>query len=365
MKRTPLYEEHKKLNANIVEFGGWDMPVQYTNVIDEHNTTRNAAGLFDICHMGEIIVEGKDAAKLLQKATSRNIEKMSDGKMVLAVLCNENGGILDDLTIYKFNENRFMVVVNASNIEKDFNQVKKVNEQNKFNAKVLDISESIAKLDLQGPKSQEILQKLVDFDLNEIKFYEFKECSVSNEAAIVSRSGYTGEDGFEIYFDWNAAPKIWKLILETGKEYGIKPCGLGARDTLRLECAMNLYGHEMDETKTPLQARYEWVVDCDKDFIGKVAILKQKQEGVKEKLAGFEMIDNAIARNGYELFKDGNMVGFVTSGSQSPTLKKRIGLCYIKTEYSRADNEFDVNIRDKLYKAKIVKLPFYKRDKGV
>jgi len=361
MKKTPLFERHVQLGATMVDFGGWDMPVQYTNVMDEHNATRNDAGVFDICHMGEIVVKGNQAFDVLQKSMSRNMNKLSDGKMVLAVMCNENGGILDDLTIYRFNEKSYTVVVNASNEEKDYNWIKKVCEDGRFDAEVINISSKIAKLDLQGPKSQQILQKITNFDLNQIKFYEFGCGKIDGIDAVISRSGYTGEDGFEIYFNWDYTVQIWDKLFEVGKEEKLKPCGLGARDTLRLECAMNLYGHEMDETKTPLQARYGWVVDYDKEFIGKDAIVKQKEEGVKEKLIGFEMIDNAIARNGYKFFKDGTEVGFVTSGSLSPTLKKKIGLGYIKTEHTAVDTEFEVNVRDKMYKAKVVKLPFYKR----
>ena len=359
-KRTPLYEEHKNLGATIIDFGGWDMPVYYTNVIDEHNAARNAAALFDICHMGEIMIEGKQAFDLLQKTMSRDIGKLKEGKMALAVMCNEKGGILDDLTIYKFSEEKYMVVVNASNIEKDFNWIRKVNEENKFGTVVKDITEKTAKLDFQGPNAVEVLQQLVDFDLSEIEFYGFKEGKIDGVDAIVSRSGYTCEDGFEIYFSWGVAKQVWNKILEVGKDSGIKPAGLGARDTLRLECAMNLYGNEMDESKTPLQARYCWVVDFEKDFIGKKNLLKQKEEGVKEKLVGFEMLEGGIARHGYKIFKDGKEVGFVTSGTLGPTLKKAIGLCYIITKLSEAETEIEVEIRERKYKAKIVKLPFYK-----
>ncbi|MFH1588668.1 MAG: glycine cleavage system aminomethyltransferase GcvT [Candidatus Diapherotrites archaeon] len=363
LKNTPLVEEHKKLGATLVDFGGWNMPVQYTNVIEEHNITRNNAGLFDISHMGEIFVEGKQAVELLQKTMSRDISKIKEGKMVLAVICNNNGGILDDLTIYKFNEEKFMLVVNASNELKDFEWIKKTQKEQGFDAIVSNKSSEFAKLDFQGPKSQEILQKITNFDLNEIGFYEFKEGLVDGIKAIISRSGYTGEQGFELYFDWNSAPQIWNKILELGKNEGIKAIGLGARDTLRLECAMNLYGHEMDESKSPIQCRYGWVVNYDKEFIGKKAILKQKEEGIKEKLAGFELIDRGIARHGYKLFKNREEIGVVTSGTLSPTLKKALGLCYIKSDFAQIDTEFEVEIREKKYKAKIVKLPFYKREK--
>jgi len=360
-KKTPLFEEHKKLGSVIVDFGGWDMPVQYTTVIDEHNTTRNFAGLFDISHMGEIMVEGKQGFDLIQKATSRNISNLKQGKISLAVICNEQGGIMDDLTIYKFSNEKYLLVVNASNDVKDFEQLEKVRRENNFDASVKDVSGETAKLDLQGPNSQKILQQIVDFELDDIKFYSFKEGKINGIEGIVSRSGYTGEDGFELYFAWKKGPEIWNKLLEIGKEHGLKPIGLGARDTLRLEGAMNLYGHEMDETKTPLEARYEWIVDFDKDFVGKEAIQKQEEECLPGKLVGFEMIDRGIARAHYKIFDGEKEIGEVTSGSLSPTLKKSLGLCYIKSQYANSGTEIEIEIREKKLKAKIVKLPFYKR----
>jgi aminomethyltransferase len=361
MKETPLAEEHKKLNASMTEFSGWLMPIQYTTVIEEHNCTRNNAGLFDVSHMGEIIIEGREATELLQKTVSRNIEKEKEGEMVLAVICNEKGGILDDLTVYKFNKKKYMLVVNASNEEKDFNWFNKIREENGFKAEIKNVSSKTAKIDLQGPNSQEILQKIIDFDLNEIKYYEFKEGKINGINSIISRSGYTGEDGFELYFPWDSAVEIWTELIKHGESHGIKPAGLAARDTLRLECGMNLYGNEMDESKTPLQARYSWVLDLEKDFIGKKAILEQKEKGVKEKLAGFELIDKGIARHGHKIFKEEKEIGIVTSGTLSPTLKKALGLSYIKTEFTQIGTEIEIEIREKKRKAKIVKLPFYKR----
>lgn len=359
-KKTPLYNEHKKLGATIIDFSGWDMPIYYTSVIDEHNTTRTAAGLFDICHMGEIMVEGRQALDLLQKTMSRDIGKLNQGEIALSVMCNEKGGILDDLTVYKFHNEKYMLVVNASNTEKDFDWICKVNKESSFDAEVRDVSNETAKLDLQGPRSGQILQKLVDVDLSKIGFYKFQEGKIDGVEAVISRSGYTCESGFELYFPWNFAKKIWDRILESGKKEGVKPIGLGARDTLRLECTMNLYGNELDENKTPLQARYGWVVDFGKDFIGKDALLKQKETGIKQKLVGFEMLERGIARHSYRIFKDGKEAGVVTSGTLSPTLKKAIGLCYIEAEFSDEGTEIEVEIREKKYKAKIVKLPFYR-----
>jgi len=276
-ERTALFEEHKALGAKIIDFGGWDMPVYYSNIINEHYSTRLACGLFDICHMGEIFIEGEDAEKLVQKFFSRDIAELEIGKMALGVLCNEQGGILDDLTVYKIGEQKFMAVVNSSTALKDFEWIKKIKQDFNFNATVVDKSESIAKIDIQGPNAQEILQKNVSFNLSELKFYELKEekNSLFEIDSIISRSGYTGEDGFELYFDWNKASEVWKKLLETGKELGIVPVGLGARDTLRLESGFNLYGNEMNESTTPLECRYGWVLNLEKDFVGRDAIKKQ------------------------------------------------------------------------------------------
>ncbi len=362
---TPLFEEHKRLGATIVDFGGWEMPVYYTNVIEEHNATRNACGLFDICHMGEFIVEGQQAFDLVQWFFSRDISSQKIGQMALGVLCNEQGGILDDLTVYKMRHDKFMVVVNSSTTPKDFAWIKKVAAQKKFSAKVSDISTKTAKFDIQGPRAEEILQKIVSWDLSEIGFYNFKEVEKSLEGfdSIISRSGYTGEDGFEVYFDWNKAKEIWSLLLEKGKGHGIAPIGLGARDTLRLEAGFNLYGSEMDESTNPFECRYGWVVGKEKDFAGKKAIFAQKEEGLKRKLAGFEMLDRSIARHGYKVFAGGQEIGVVTSGSPSPTLKKNIGLCSVKPEFGEVGTEMQIEVRGTKYRAAIVSLPFYKRKK--
>lgn len=365
-QKTPLFEEHKQLGATVIDFGGWDMPVYYTNIISEHNSTRSACGLFDICHMGEIFVEGKDAEALVQKVFSRDISGQQAGKMVLGVLCNERGGVLDDLTVYKRGEQSFLLVVNSSTAKKDFEWIKKAKKDFGFEASVLDKSADFAKLDLQGPRAQEILQKIVSFDLKEIKFYCFKEekNSLLGIDSIISRSGYTGEDGFEIYFAWDKAVEVWRKILEAGKEAGLVPVGLGARDTLRLEAGFNLYGNEMNENTTPLECRYGWVVSLEKNFIGRDAIKKQVESGGPERvLSGFEVVERGIARHENKVFSGEEEIGFVTSGSFSPTLKKNIGLCSIRKEFSKTGTDFLVLVRDKKLRAKIVKLPFYRREK--
>ncbi|AJF59844.1 MAG: aminomethyltransferase [archaeon GW2011_AR10] len=361
--KTPLFEEHKKLGAKIIDFLGWDMPVYYSSVIDEHNATRSKVTVFDTCHMGEFRVEGKHAFDLVQKAVTRDISKLKSGQMALGCLCNERGGVLDDLTVYRFSDEKYMVVVNASTIEKDFLQFRKVKEQFGFHCKLTNESSTTAKIDVQGPIAEKILQKISNAKLDGIKFYNFVEGKILGFNVVISRSGYTGEDGFELYFSSSKAAVVWNALLEKGKEAGIKPAGLGARDTLRLESAFNLYGSEMDESRTPIECRYAWVTDLGKDFIGRDALLKQKNVGLKEKLVGFEMTDKAIARHGYKIFVEGREAGVVTSGSFSPTLKKNIGLGYIKAEFSDIGTNIEVEVREKKFNARIVRLPFYSREK--
>jgi len=359
LKKTSLNENHRRLGARMVDFGGWDMPVIYTNQIQEHHAVRKQAGLFDVSHMGEIMVTGKDAFALLQKIASRDISLMKSNRVTLGVLCNEQGGIIDDLTIYKYHDEKYLMVVNAGTASGDYEWTKKhaVN----MNVQIDNISDKITKLDLQGPAAENILQKITRDDLKAIKRYAFAEIKVDNVPMTVSRSGYTGEDGFELYFPNEQAVQIWEKILSVGKEYGLLPCGLGARDTLRTECGMMLYGHDIDINHTPLEAVYGWAVSFNKEFIGKAALEKQKKEGLTRKLIGFEMIERGIARDKYLIFYNGQEVGIVTSGVPSPTLGKNIGLGYIKYDRRAPDTEIQIQIRNKLVKAKIVKLPFYKK----
>ncbi len=359
--KTPLYDEHVKLKGHIVDFAGWDMPVYYSSILDEHHNTRNNAGLFDICHMGEIYVRGKDALPFLQKALSRNLHSLAVGKVNLSVMCNESGGSIDDLTVYKFSDEKFMLVVNASNIKKDYAFLVSVKDKYDFDVSVEDKSKETAKLDLQGPHSEKILQKLTDCKLSEINYYAFKEADVLGVQTIVSRTGYTGEDGFEIYFDADKACLIWNELLEAGKEFSLLPVGLGARDSLRLESGMNLYGHELHDDVSPLHCRYSWVTDLTKDFEGKEAVLRRK-ENDNQKLIGFEMADRAIPRNGYKIFNDScEAVGAVSSGTFSPTMHKGIGLGFVPKEFAKEGSTLNIEIRSNLHKAKIIKLPFYRR----
>jgi aminomethyltransferase len=364
MKKTPLYDRHVALGARVIDFGGWAMPVQYTNVIEEHKATRARAGLFDICHMGEIEVRGHQALELLQRVLSRNIEEQTIGQIKLSVMTNEQGGIIDDLTVYRLGKDHYMIVTNAGTKDKDLEWIiNKKNEMQLAEVHVTDISDKTGKLDLQGPLSQKILQRIIPEDLTGLKYYHAMNTTVLKMPALVSRSGYTGEDGFEIYTDNQKTGNLWDRLLEIGADDGLMPVGLGARDTLRLEAGMMLYGNDMDETITPLEVVYGWVTDLEKDFIGSAALRKLKQEGLTRKLVGFEMEERGIARHGYKVLIEGNEGGEVTSGTFTPTLGKAIGLAFVPVSYSKPGTEIFIRIRDHHVKARIVELPFYKREK--
>ena len=359
LKRTPLYEEHLKLNAKMVPFSGWEMPVQYSNVIDEHMATRENAGLFDISHMGEYLFTGPKALDFLQKMVTNDIAKLEDKQACYNCLCYENGTVVDDLFIYKLKENEYFIVVNGGTIEKDFNwflkhKIDGVNLKN--------ISDDIAKIDIQGPKAQQVVQKLTGFDLNKIKrfFSEKIRFKGIDEEVMISRTGYTGEDGFETFFSPKYASFFWNKILEAGKEFGIKPCGLGARDTLRVEACYSLYGHELNESITPIEAGLSFVVKFNKDFIGKKILQKQKEEGTEKKLICFEMTERAVPREHYPIFYNSYEAGFVSSGTFSPLFKKGIGMGFVKPELSDTGNKISIEIRGKDYKAVVVDRPIYK-----
>lgn len=363
MKKTPLYEKHVALAAKIIDFGGWAMPVQYTNVIDEHKTTRSAATLFDICHMGEITVRGQDALNLLQLALTRNLQKQKNGQVKLSALLTKQGGIIDDLTVYKFSEDNYMLVTNATTCERDWLWINDLRKKRNFNCTLENISDQTGKLDLQGPAAQKILEHLTGCDLNTLQYYHFVESAITGQKAIISRSGYTGEDGFEIYASAAIIGDIWDKILAAGKDPGLKPAGLGARDTLRLEAGMLLNGQDMMETVTPLEVPYGWLIDFDKEFIGAAALKAQKQSGLKKKMVGLEMTGRGIARHGYKVFHQGREAGIVTSGTFAPTLNKAIGLAFVDINCSAPDTEITIAIRDTQAEARIVPLPFYKRTK--
>lgn len=356
MKRTLLYEKHVELGARMVPFANWEMPVFYTTVIDEHLTVRSKVGLFDICHMGEFIVKGKGAFDFLQYVMTNDLNKLVEGKAFYSAMCNENGGVIDDLFIYMISKEEYMVVVNAANVEKDFVWLKKYS--NGFDVELDDISEETAKLDLQGPLAQQALQKLVNYDLDELKRFYFVKIKVNDIICTVSRTGYTGDDGFELYFDISKANEVWNAVLDAGDELGIKPIGLGARDTLRVEACYSLYGHELNESISPFEAGTGFVVKMDKeDFIGKSALEKIK-ESYEYHTVAFELLDKGVPRQGYEVMSEGKFVGKVTSGTMSPTFKKGIGLACVQKSIN-AGSEIHINIRGRPYKALVVKRPIY------
>ncbi len=359
-KKTHLYDEHLKLGAKIVEFAGWEMPVQYSGIIDEHNTVRNHAGLFDVSHMGEFFVSGNDALTLLQKLVPQDISKLTDFKAVYCQLPNKNGGLIDDLIIYKLENEKYLVIVNASGIEKDF-------EWFKSNANGLDVelenkSEEYSLLALQGPDAKKIIEKMGIKEQDQPKFFHIKKANLDGVEIFLARTGYTGEDGFEVLMKNEYAAKLWNSILKNGAEFGIKPIGLGARDTLRLEAALPLYGNDLNEETTPVESGLSWFIPKDKeaDYNGKAKILEQLKNGVTKHLIGFKMTDRAIPRHEYELYIHGEKAGIVTSGGFAPTLNENIGLGYIEKELS-VGSDIQVMVRNKLYNAKVVKTPFVEK----
>ncbi len=360
MKKTPLYEKHIQLKGKIIDFGGWSLPVEYSGIIPEHEAVRTRAGIFDVSHMGEIRVKGDDSEKYLQILLTNDISLLNNNQIAYTTMCYSHGGVVDDLLVYKYSNTNYLLVVNASNTEKDYRWMK----ENIFgDTEILNVSENYAQLALQGPLAEKILQKLTEKELNKIEFYYFSDnVNIGNIETLVSRTGYTGEDGFELYFAYDRAEEMWELILEAGKEEGLIPAGLGARDTLRFEATLPLYGHELDENITPLEAGLGFCVKLNKEnFIGKEALAKQKSEGLNRKIIGFEMIDRGIPRNNYEVYAEGRKIGYVTTGSFSPTLKKNIGLALIESAYSKEGTEIEVLIRNKNLKAKVIKKPFYSK----
>ena len=360
LKSTALSHKHIALGAKMIGFAGYNMPVSYSGLNDEHNTVRNAVGVFDVSHMGEFILKGDNALDLIQRVTSNDAAALADGKAQYSCLPNGRGGIVDDLLVYRIDAQTYMLVVNASNIEKDWSWI---SGHNTKGVEMKDISEKTSLLAVQGPKAIDTLQKLTDVKLADIPYYSFVKgriCGIDN--IIISNTGYTGAGGFEIYFNNEHADKIWDSIFEAGKEFGIKPVGLGARDTLRLEMGFCLYGNDIDDTTSPLEAGLGWITKFTKDFTDNDFLLKQKEEGLKRKLVGFEMIERGIPRHGYPLVDaSGNNIGVVTSGTQSPTLNKAIGMGYVKTELAKPGTEIFVQIRDKNIKATVVKIPFLKK----
>lgn len=362
LKRTPLFSLYEDYGAKTIDFGGWDLPVQFSSIKKEHEAVRAAAGVFDVSHMGEIRIKGENSLPFLQRMLTNDLSKLPIDGAQYNIMCNENGGTIDDLLVYKLAEDDYLLVVNAANTEKDFGWLKK---HAKGEVNITDVSNDYGLIAIQGPKAQPILQKIVKgTNLDDIKPFKFKQnVEVSGSSALVSRTGYTGEDGFEIYCDAGDTMNIWESILEAGNSEGLLPSGLGARDTLRFEAGLALYGQELSSSITPLEAGLGFAVKLNKseDFIGKQALQKQKEEGPPRSLAGIEMIDRGIPRNGYKVFDGDEEIGYVTSGTQSPTLKKNIGNVLITSSYKETGKELDIEIRNKRLKAKIVETPFYKR----
>ncbi|MFQ6069962.1 MAG: glycine cleavage system aminomethyltransferase GcvT [Candidatus Aminicenantales bacterium] len=360
MKKTRLNDIHKKLGARMIEFFGWEMPVSYTGIVEEHLAVRTRAGLFDVSHMGEITIKGKEALDCVQYLTPNDASRLVPGKAQYSALTTPEGTFVDDLLVYCVDESSFLLVVNAANSDKDYEWM--LEHKKKFNVEVNNMSSDYTQLALQGPRAEDILQPLTEVKLDEMKSFRFSVGKIAGEDVLISRTGYTGEDGFEIYTLSPQPSSIWEAVIERGKECGILPVGLGARDTLRLEAKLMLYGNDIDETTTVLEADLGWLVKFEKgNFIGRSALLKQKEEGIKRKIIGFELIEKGIARQHYPVFVDGKKVSEVTSGTFSPFLKKAIGLTYLPLEYTEIGTEFEVGIRGERVKARVVPTPFYRR----
>ncbi|WP_017726975.1 glycine cleavage system aminomethyltransferase GcvT [Halalkalibacterium ligniniphilum] len=363
LKKTPLYEVYQQYGGKTIDFGGWALPVQFSSIKEEHEAVRTKAGLFDVSHMGEVEVKGPNALLYLQKLVTNDVGKIIDGQAQYTAMCDENGGTVDDLLIYRRTSDHFLLVINAANIEKD---VQWMNAHAIDDVEITNVSDQIAQLALQGPKAEIVLQTLTDADLSTIQFFHFvDEVDVAGVKTLVSRTGYTGEDGFELYCQREDAKRLWQKILEAGKEAGVMPCGLGARDTLRFEAKLPLYGQELSRDISPLEAGIGFAVKLNKevDFVGREALKKQKEAGLKRRLVGLEMIEKGIPRTGYEVYSGDKRIGFVTTGTQSPTLKKNVGLAILDIEFTKLETEVDVQIRKKRLKAKVVTIPFYKRQK--
>src|SRR5271168_4936165 len=361
LRKTPLHAAHRRHGAKMVDFGGWDMPVQYSGLLDEHRTVRTAVGLFDVSHMGEIEVRGPEALRLVNYVATNDASKLIVGQAQYSGLLYEHGGFVDDILVHKVADDHYFLCVNASNQDKDYEHIA---AHNTFDCTVENVGGRYAQIAVQGPRGLDTLQKLTEVELAPIAYYHFKDGDVSGIAARIARTGYTGEDGFEIYVAPEEAPRIWDDLLVAGEEFGIKPAGLGARNTLRLESKMALYGHEIHSSITPWEADLAWIVKLKKgDFVGRDALVKQKEAGITRKLIGFEMTGRGIGRDGYEVHVNGAPAGWVTSGGPAPTLNKNIGLCYLPMEHSAVGRQIQIIVRNQPVEAVTVPTPFYKRPK--
>ena len=355
LKRTPLFDVHVKAGAKMVPFGGWEMPVQYVGIVEEHKAVRSAVGLFDISHMGEFEVGGRSALTAVQRLCTNDAAPLTEGQVQYSLLCYPEGGIVDDLTLYRVAADRYMLTVNASNIEKDWGWV----TEHEPGATWKNVSAETALLAVQGPKAEGLVRRLAEVDVVSIRYYHFAKGKVAGVPALISRTGYTGEDGFELYVPAEEAVRLWHALMEAGRPDGIRPIGLGARDTLRLEMKFALYGNDIDQTTNSLEAGLGWVVKPEKgEFIGRAAIEARRARGVARKLIGFEMVERQVPRHGYRILKDGAAVALVTSGSFSPSLERGIGMGYVRVDLAAVGSEWDVEIRGAGQRARVVRTPF-------
>ncbi|HKQ78732.1 MAG TPA: glycine cleavage system aminomethyltransferase GcvT [Blastocatellia bacterium] len=363
LKKTALNQAHRKLGGRMIDFGGWDMPVQYAaGTIEEHMAVRTAVGLFDVSHMGEIEIRGPQATDFIQYLTTNDAGKLNEGQAQYSALTYPEGTFVDDILVHRFAPDHLFLCVNASNADKDYDWIRE--HVGGFDVEASNVSENYTQLAIQGPKALEVLRPLTGVDLASIKYYWFTRGDVDGVPAIIARTGYTGEDGFEIYFDPNESDRIWNRILDSGKPYGILPCGLAARNTLRLEAKMALYGNDIDNTITVLEADLGWICKLNKgEFIGRESLVRQKEEGLTRKLIGFEVTDKGIARDHYPIFLNGREAGVVSSGSHAPYLKKNIGLGYLPIEHTGIGTEFEIDVRGRKLSAQVVQTPFYKRSR--
>jgi aminomethyltransferase len=364
LKKTPLHASHVALGARMVPFGGWDMPVEYSGITAEHMAVRTAAGLFDVSHMGEVEIAGKGALEAVQHITTNDVAKLQVGQIQYSGLTTPEGTFVDDLLVYRFGPSHYLLVINAGNIDKDVAWINTRAKEAVPDVAIVNSSDRYALIALQGPKAQEILQTLTAIDLAAIKYYWFAHGEIAGVRGTVSRTGYTGEDGFEVMIPPAMAARVWDALLQAGKPHGLIPAGLGARDTLRLEAAMRLHGNDIDEQHTVVEADLGWIVGWKKEeFLGRDVLVKQKAEGTERTMVGLEMIDRAIARHGHDVYHNGAKVGVVTSGTQTPFLKKAIALAYVPPALKAPGTEFEIDIRGRKSKAVVVPLPFYKREK--
>jgi aminomethyltransferase len=360
LKRTPLHDAHVKAGARMVAFGGWDMPVQYRGILEEHRAVRSAVGLFDVSHMGEFEIEGAGAVPALQRLTSNDVGALEVGQVQYSLLCNPDGGLVDDLTVYRLGPDRFMLTVNAGNIDKDWAWVTRGAGVDAAGARWRNVSAETGLIAVQGPKAEALVGRLAEGDVTAIRYYRFAEGTVAGVRALLSRTGYTGEDGFELYLAAEDAGRVWDALLQAGAAEGAMPVGLGARDTLRLEMRYVLYGNDIDETTNPLEAGLGWVVKPAKgEFVGRSAIERVRAEGPRRRLVGIEMADRAVARHGYTVVKDGRPIGVVTSGSFGPSVEKSIALAYVETAHAAVGTALAVDIRGQARPAQVVRTPFH------